>query len=270
MILIIELIYLTIALVTTIIVWKKKNYKKSFLILFLFTAPLWDVVPGYIYFKTLCVTDAGKVIYQKPGMKKDILMDGVWLSNYGCGSSCIKGLHEKTFDSIEMNVRKPSLEYLTTEPAIYKFYLARKGDKYCDVFDQYLDKYGAKYEKTIKGVNADNVNCIASKKIPVSMAYYTATDQYVSQFSKYLHISQHVTEILEKDRNKVIAKSISYIYRGGWLETILGAKGNPRYCPSENNVQNHMMHINLMLDVFSSNKGDEQRENGVREQLFLI
>jgi hypothetical protein len=250
MILLALLCYLVIALTVTSISWKKSGIRSALLTLFLFTAPLWDIAPGYIYFKMLCATSAGVHMYAKPDMNKNILIDNVWLSNYGCSSYCIKALYEEKLDSIEVEVSKPALEYLTDESAFYKFYLAQKDDKNCELFYSYLKNNGDKYKKITGIVGENYANCIASEKITSPTANYSAKDEYISQYTVYPNISSHVTRIADVKTNRTIAESISYIYRGGWLETLLNEKGNPRHCPSSDNVKNSLMHIDLVSDVF--------------------
>lgn len=250
------LLYLIIALVAISIVWKKSNYKKALLTLFLFTAPLWDIPPGYIYFKTLCATSAGINIYTKPDMNKNILIDGVWLSNIGCESECIRALYEEKLDSIEMEVGSPKLEYLTDEPAFYKFYLAQKDDKSCELFYRYLKHYGDKFNNIKETTDGNYANCIAAEKITSPTANYSAKGEYIFQYTSYPNMSRRVTRIAEAKTNRTIVESISYTYRGGWIETLLNRAGNPRHCPSSDSVKNILMHSDLVSDVFSSTHND--------------
>ncbi|HOD34352.1 MAG TPA: hypothetical protein PLR20_01890 [Syntrophales bacterium] len=233
-------LYIIIAVIVSRRTWKKTEKKstKYWTIAFFILFPTCDTFVALIVMGLLCVTHGGEHIYQTV---RDV--DGYFdLSIYHDPIGWPEALLiKKNFKFIEMDVKKVGERTLTTEPGLYRFYRAEKGNPLCKRYYEVRDLTN----KHRKDKLPDEI-CVAVENIPQIGSRYSYRHYEMERyFIGFLKIAKAETRVTDFTTGKVIGRANSYLWYGPWwnLEDDLVYK-----CPRESRDM-PSIHITLLEKV---------------------
>lgn len=164
---------------------------------------------------------ANSIAYDALGVNSDIDRKGCgWPA---CTGSLISYENRRAF--VEVLVHQPSVEFLSTEPGWYRYWLARRGDPACATFYA-STKAQADWHTHLSDPRANksridpNTICIASKKIEAPESRYLfKTRAGVDKRALGINIWRH--DLIDRHTGEVRTHFQRSLYLGPWLYEVL-------------------------------------------------
>lgn len=219
-------LYIFIAIVVIKYVWGKTQRKLYAWLTAIFFVVLatGDNIVNNIYFRYLCYTQGGMRIYKTVENAEGYLKEN---SFNGCDPGSQVKLLKGTYSFIEVNVIYPKKEYLTEEAGLHRFYLAKRGDPNCKIYEDYYEhdiksKYLKEYPKEY---------CIVSEKVDRLKSKYSYLPHVFDRnYLPLVHIAKGETFVRDIQSGNVLGSLTRFVYYGSWLNAWLdmGHKSCPK------------------------------------------
>ncbi|MEN8107729.1 MAG: hypothetical protein ABFS22_06950 [Pseudomonadota bacterium] len=203
---------------------------KVITLLILVGVPLGDVIPGKLYLKYKCATEAGLDI------RETVNVDGYSVGDefhMGCGSTCNYYLR-KWYDHGRSMYIDSQVDYLldTTFGMVKKFnrfeYVEVPDDR-CELQNIIRNKFPLAY----KSWNIPNGYCVSSTVIEKPADYLVTSIKWEKYYSVLFGVARVISLVQEADSLRILGSNTGFTHRGGWLRRWFGsfmAVGKPDEC----------------------------------------
>jgi hypothetical protein len=177
--------------------------------------PFGDVIPGKLYLKNLCETQAGIDI------RKTIDAPGYYVGDQyflGCTAACVEKLikwHELGEEMfVESQVTAPKTEFFANKPGMYRFRLVKRSTDLCAKQDNLMAQYPPYFKKLIDLEKY----CIHSENIAEPSAEYRVKEwHWDTNYSRLLGIARVRTLVQKIENGEIVGSNTGFSHKGGWL-----------------------------------------------------
>ena len=177
--------------------------------------PTWDVILGNMRLKYLCANHGGLIIFAHADN-----VSGYYTNENpsGCFRVCQSLIASGTWKFLEVAVSKPDPRGFTHKKGYHRFSLKKKGSATCKWSEILYEKYPSLRPEIPDGY------CIGSEIVEKLSSRYQYVVHWYSEQSILGEYQKEQKEILEISTGKLLARSVNYGYRGGWLKRLIATQ----------------------------------------------